>query len=1182
MSNALIKDTLRTVKNNFSRYISLLLIVALGTAFYVGIKATAPDMFSTAEQYFTDNNLMDLRIQSSIGLTANDLAAVAKTDGVQYICGVKFIDALVKVNGENETDIDGTQISTRAYGFSPENISNYLAGINDGSYINRFELISGRYPSAANECLVDSSKLSTPESYRLGSVISLHNAAGELPAQLKYNEFTVVGIIRCPYYLSFERGNTDIGSGKIGTYIIIPEEAFTTDYYSEAYIKIAGAENFEPFSEEYFNYIDPYAESVRTASDSLIASRINELRPQLQKEINDAEKDIAERTNSVNTALADLDATIATLQDLVDNGEKILADAQKEFDEKFASAGNQLGANQEQYTQALADYKAKQEALAKRRTEYNENTEKMNASKSAYDTLYAQVTEAQNKVDTAAKSITATNDLIRAADAMLLQISDSQIEAYSNEEIQNIVNVMQTTYPELYNSVKALTTQGLAAEIIAYLAPYLEQQKASLAQQETDILEKQAILNNLKIQLDKKNEELQAAATQLANAKKELEKADSDLNAYYEKLQQAGYDIQTNNIDFEISRMQAESELKELKAQIEQAPANLKEATEKRAAAQSELDSALEYAKIELNDAKSLYAKLDTVTWSIYDRSDTPGYTSYGQSVENIKVLANIFPIFFFVISSLVCLTTMTRLVEEDRTLLGTYEALGYTKGAIMSKYIIYSLSACVFGTAAGIAVGVYVFPFAINSAYGIMYSLPPLIYKMPWINILLGFIISLGCTTLTTVFAIARDMTLKPAVLMRPKSPKAGRRIIIERIRFLWDRFGFTTKVTLRNLFRNKSRFFMTMVGIAGSCALLLASLGMYNSISDITAKQYGEDAISKYDFQIVFDDVQQPDDRTSAYYSAKADARIQSLSLISMKSMTGFGIDSEKQLDVYVLSPQDPASLPEFIDLRNRTTGEKFALDDSGAIITEQLAKETGVSEGEEICFADSRGATYRVKVSHIVENYTFHYIYITPALFTAVTGATPEYSYAIGSISDSIKASDSSTYNNVKGLLVTDLIKTEGITTVAYTSDTTKGVSEVTDALSLVILVFFVSALILAFVVLYNLTNINIIERTRELATLKVLGFSDKELNSYIYRENGIVAFFGIIFGVILGIILHKLLITFTAIDTVMYGQQIAVWSYFAAVGVTLLFIVAVHLLLRRKLKNIDMVISLKSVE
>lgn len=1182
MSNGLIKDTFRTIKNNFSRYISLLLIVALGTAFYVGIKATAPDMFSTAEKYFTDYNLMDIRIQSTIGLSENDIKSLSDLDGVQYISGVKFVDALVTVNGEPENDIDGTQISTRAYSFSPDAIAEYLSGINDGNYINRYELISGRYPTAANECLVDASKLSTPETYKLGSVITLHDAGGELPSQLNTADFTIVGIIRCPYYLSFERGNTDIGSGKIGTYIVIPEEAFTTDYYSEAYLKIEGSESYEAFSDEYFDYVTPYTEQIEASSNRLIKNRVNELRPKLLSQITSAENDINTRTENVNSSLAELDKTIETLQQFVDNGEEILAEKQKEFDENFSSADSHFDSSKTQYTQALETYQVKKKELDTKRAEYNANNETMNASKAAYDEIYEQCTTAQSKVDSIANTINTTNDLISAAEAMLLQISDSQITAYSNEEIQSIVNIMQTTYPELYNSVKALTTQGLAGEIIAYLQPYLEQQKANLAQQQYEIKEKQALLDNLKIQLDKKNSELQQSAAQLAAAKKQLESAEQQLSDYYASLQSIGYDITSSNIELEIARMQAEAELKELKAQIAQAPANLETALKKRGEAQNELDAALEYAKIQLNDAKTLYSKLDTVTWNIYDRNDTPGYSSYGQSVRNIEVLANIFPIFFFIISCLVSLTTMTRLVEEDRTLLGTYEALGYKRGAIMSKYIIYSLSACLIGSFIGILIGIFLFPFAINSAYGIMYSLPALIYKLPWMNLFIGFSVSLCCTTLTTIIAIAKDMTLMPSVLMRPKAPKAGKRILLEKITFLWERFGFTTKVTFRNLFRNKSRFFMTMVGIAGSCALLLASLGMYNSISDITAKQYGSDAISKYDFQIVFDVPQNAADTTSAFSKASSDARIQSLGLISMKSMVGFGEDPDNKTDVYVLVPQNTALISSFIDFRDRETGEAFSLDDSGAIITEQLAKQCGVAVGENISFSDASGKAYSVPISAITENYTFHYIYLSPAVYTSATGSAPEYSYAIGTISDSIKTSEPANYTNVKGLLVTDLIKTEGITTVAYTSDTTKSVTEVTDALSLVILVFFVSALILAFVVLYNLTNINIIERTRELATLKVLGFSDREMNAYIYRENSIVSFFGILFGIILGIFLHKLLITFTAIDTVMYGQDIAVWSYFAAIAVTLLFIILVNLLLRKKLKKIDMVLSLKSVE
>jgi len=1182
LSKALIKDTLRTIRNNFSRYISIMLIIALGTAFFVGIKATAPDMFATAEKYFSAQNLTDIRIQSLAGLTDDDIEAIKSIKGVQYIRGQKFTDALVRVNGEIEADIDGTQISARAYSISPSDISSYLSGSNDGAYMNRPELIEGRYPTALNECLVDASTLSTPDSYKIGNTITLESESGTLPSSLSSGTFTIVGIVRSPYYISFERGNTTVGSGKIGTYIIIPDEAFNVDYYSEIYVNVQGADNFDSYSDEYFEYIAPVIANISSLSDGRMAVRAAALKPQLQQEITEGEQKIENSSSEISEQLKELDETIATLEDLVTNGVEKIAEAQKEFDEKFAEAEDDLSNHTAEYYAALDSYSKQQQLYKDNLALYNEQDLKHTQAKNLYDQYYNQYLSSRNAVDYAKQAITTTENLITAAEATLLKLQDVQTGAYSQEQIQSIINMMQITYPELYNAVKALTTQGLASEIATSLQPYLDTQKTNLAKQQKELDEKSKALDTLGEQLSAKEKELTQATLELATAKNELDNAASALETASAQLQSFGFNIQSSNLQMQIERMQAETKLNEFKNQVNNAPVSLALAKEKRAEAVSQLDSGLKTAQKAVSDAKNLLAKLDTLSWSVADRNDIPGYEGYGQAVTNIEILSNIFPIFFFILSSMICLTTLTRLIDEDRTLIGTYKALGYTSLAIVSKYVIYSLSACILGTMLGIGIGVFVFPYAINEAYSIMYTLPDLSFVFPWGYSALSLLISVGCTALVTAVAINKELKMSPAILMRPKTPKAGKRIILEKITFLWERLSFTAKVTARNLFRNKQRFAMTLLGIAGCTALLIASLGMYNSIGAILTKQYEKDPISKYDFQVIFTSTQTTATHSYEFTKAQSDARVGSLMLTAMKSMTASSDRSHKKLDVYILVPETPAQLNQYIDLRSRKGNEQYELTDSGAVITEKLAKDTKTGIGDFITFTDGDGNRYQVQVSAIAENYTFHYIYMTSAVYTAATGKTPEYQYAVGNLSDTFDNSDSETLSNAKGLLTTDLINTDGITAVAFTSDTTESISQITDALSIVIILFFVSALILAFIVLYNLSNINIIERTREIATLKVLGFVDTEVSSYIYRENIFVSLFGMLFGVITGIVLHYMLISFTAIDTVMYGQTIPWYSFVTALAITSLIIVVVNLILHNKLKKVDMVLSLKSVE
>ena len=1181
MTRPLFTDTLRTIRRHFSRFLSILLMVALGTAFFVGMKATAPDMLENARRYFEDYNLMDLRVRSTIGLTDGDLKEIAAVEGVKAVSGEKFTDAFVSVNGAPQLDIDGTRITTRVYAVSPEDLQAFAAGRTDAGYINRFQLTAGRYPRSKGECLVDASRLSTPETYKLGATITLTSAGEQQPEELNVSSFVIVGVMRAPYYLSFERGHTNVGSGKLGTFIVVPDEAFSSTYYGEAYVKVDGTEALDPFSDEYLARTAEIKKQIEYKSPSLIAARVSQTRPELTATITRIRSEIESKQREANSGLQQLSSGIATLQNLVDNGEKLLSDATKEFNDRFSQIEIDISSGQTAYMEAVNNLSAMRAELAANQTAYEQKQLELSENKEAYDAALNKYNASVTQTQTLRKQLESTRQMVTSAEAMADRFGDMQVTSFSNEQIQAFITIMQTTYPDLYNSVSSLTAGGLAREVLANVRPYLAEQKAKLDEQEEELSEAEALLAAQKTLLDQKKTELEQAVVDSSNAKSALDAAAANLDQYAEQLQRQGVNIQSSQLEAAIAKVQAQAQLKELETQIREAPAQLQALLAQKNAIETQLESGLSLARLQLSRAEALYKKLDSVKWELFDRGDTPGYTGYRQTVENLQVISNIFPLFFFLISSLVCLTTVTRLVEEETTLIGTYKALGYGSGPILFKYVFYSLAACVLGSALGIGIAFRFFPMAINAAYSVMYDLPKMAYLFPWKYALIGFAVAMASTALVTLVAALGELKKAPAALMRPKAPKPGKRILLERLPFLWKHLSFSRKVTARNLFRNKNRFFMTLVGIAGCTAMLLGSVGFYNSVSAIKTLQYdAPDAVSAYDLQVVFDLPQPAGGHSAAFNAVVSDARIANAELISLKSVTAGSEEDPTLLETYLLVPEHAENLSSFFRLRDRGSKSPLALSDEGAVVTEKLAAAAGVTAGGTIFFRDAEGAVFGVPVAGIAENYTFHYIFLSPALFTSVTKLQPEYEYALGTISPALKSGAG--LDQLKGLLSTDLMNVEGVTTVAYTSETTRGIGEITRALSWVIGIFFVSALVLAVVVLYNLANINIIERTRELATLKVLGFSEPEVGRYILRENVTVSVFGILFGVILGVGLHRLLITFTAIDTVMYGQSIRPWAYVLAVVLTAAIIAGVNALLRRKTRRIDMVESLKSVE
>ena len=1182
MSKALLTDIFRAIRRTFSRFVSIVIIIALGTSVFVGIKAASPSMNVTAEKYFSDNNLMDIRVQSVLGMTKNDLDAISKIDGVKGVMGEKFVDALVLVNGKPEIDIDGSQISTRAYAINLNRLQEYYYGVDDKNFINRPTLIEGTYPTKNNQCLVDASELSAPESYKIGNYIKLQEDSNSDLSGLSVKEFEIVGIIRSPHYISFERGNTLVGSGKVGTFIYIPENVFTNDYYSEIYVTVDVADSLKPGSDEYYDHINPVMEKIESISAANIATRVSELKKELPSKIVNAEKEYNNSKKAFDEAIAEAEKQLAEYQKYVDDPQGAYNEAVQKAAEALGIAESEFNGNTNDYYNAIETYNRNLEAYKSAQKLQNEKYKAWGEANEQYKSAERTLTNAQTTLATTKQFVSSTNNVISSTSSVLTSLEDYQNGKMNDEQLSQILSTIQNINPDLFASISSLSAVSMATEAIALINPYLEQQKEQLAVYEKQAEEAQKALTGYESKFREAAVYLQTAKTALDTADIQLQTAQDQLESYYNKLSGSQNELTLAQIELMISKNEVSNDLDMLKSLIANAPTYLEKAKNEYNTQKADGEAKLTSAHNKLENAKKLYKNLDSAKWTVYDRNATPGYSSFESALSNIDVLANIFPVIFFIVAALVCLTTMTRMVEEERTQMGTLKALGYSSISIASKYIIYALFASILGAVSGVLIGVYAFPFAIYKAYSIMFVLPPIIFDIPVLYIALGTGISLLTTFIAAVVASARELRVQAASLMRPKAPKPGKRVLIERIPFIWKRLSFTGKVTVRNLLRRKSRFIMTVIGIGGCTALILGSIGFYSSITNLMQKQYDAEGIAKYDMQIAFDENQQ--ENSSAMNILTNDSRLEDVMLSSIQSVSGGSERTKKVEDVYLFVPKNAEILSSFVRLNNRRTGEAITLDDTGAIITEQFAKNTDTNIGDSIWIETVDGDKINIPVANITENYTFSYVYLSENLYQYLFQEAVGYNYAIATVEQSI-LDDATSKDNAatkKASLAAELMAYDSINVVAYVSDTIDTLNEVIGVLSIIILIFIVAAGGLAYIVLYNLSNINISERQRELATIKVLGFYDKEVSAYIYRENIILTLIGILLGMVLGLLVHKMFITFCAVDTVMYVQSLAWYCYPIAAALTAVFALVVNNIMHKKMRKIDMVESLKAVE
>ena len=1354
---ALRKEFWMEIRKSKSRFISILLIVALGVAFFSGIQASSPDMRYSGDAYYDESSLMDIKVVGTMGLTSDDVSSIESIDGIESAEGAWSADVMCG-EGQKQKVL-------------------HIESINDT--VNKLDVQEGRLPEKSGEIFLDSTFASSNE-YKVGDKVALREE-GDTPV-LVTTEYTVVGTGRSPLYISFNRGNTTLGTGEVNGFGYVLPEDFDQEIYTQIYVTVHGAKGLTSYTDGYENLIVKIKDRVENIADDRCQIRLAAVKADAQEEINDAQKKLDDGKKEADEKLADA-------KEELDKGEKDLEDGRKEYEDgksQLEDAKTELADGKKQLEDAkteltdgknqLEDAKAQ---LADGKSQLESARSQLSSSKSQLDTARsqlddgwsqvnaakAQLADGQAQLDSAQKQVTSglaeLEENQKTLDENKAKLADgkAQIEA-GEQQLEAAKQTLTTKQSELdqskaeiiagqqqiestrtqLNAQKQQITDGLSQvsageaqlqdgisalesakaqltelqsqleivrasynaalenpdasqeeiDILAAQVSALEEQEAAVSQQIqaseaqiesqrqqlaatrselesglaavedglSQLSQKESELNAGReqitagqaeidagwIQIQEQENTLAASKAEIEAGEQELEKGQKQLKAAKKKLNKAQKEIDSNaetlaagqaELDANVAKLNdneaqyasgleqynsgarqiaeneakltsgeqeiaeneakladgekeiadnekkladGEKEITDNEKKLQDAAKDLKKGEKDLADGKKEYEDAKKDAEDEiaenqqkLDDAKKELEDLEMPEWMVTDREALPEYTDYGDNADRLRNIGQVFPVIFFLVAALISLTTMTRMVEEQRTQIGTLKALGYKKSAIAAKYICYAFFATLLGSVLGMLIGEKIIPYIIITAYGIMYHN---VANTISIDYQPGFALiasaaSVVCTVGATLFASGKELQETPASLMRPPAPKEGKRVLLERLTFIWKHLSFSWKSTIRNLFRYKKRLIMTVFGIAGSMGLMLVGFGIQDSISDIAAIQYRE--LQHYDGMVIEDSDATEEEHAELFEYMKENEQIAHCNRVQMTKISA--PKGSSSVSIYLFVPESLSEFAKDVTLKNRITGETYELTDEGAAISEKTASLLGLKVGDMIPLKKG-DKEYKVRVAVITENYMSHYLYMTPRVYEQTFGEKPEYENIVFTMQEDCK--------DDLEMAGSRILANPGALSISYTSSLASQVDRMLSTLDAVILVLIVSAGMLAFVVLYNLNNINITERQRELATLKVLGFYDGEVSQYVLRENVILTVLGIMFGAVFGILIHRYVITTVEVDAVMFGRNIKPLSFLYSGILTSIFSIVVNGVMHFKLKTIDMVESLKSVE
>lgn len=1118
----LLHQTLRSIHTTLSRFLAIVAIVALGTGFFAGLMMTGPDMRQAMDTYYDDNHVWDIRLISTLGFSNDDIHQFDDVEGVRACMPNHTVDAIARMNDTQVAVRVSSFDTTMAQQFVDEHA--YAAKDSSSDFLNRFQLVTGRLPQSPDECLA--AAYAPHAQLSEGDIVDITSANEDLDKIFSTRHLRVVGTITSPLYpYTRSFGSTTIGSGSIDQYIFVPTSTFQQDFpYTELYISVEGADSVQSNSSAYKNIVGATKERLEAQKDRMSVLRQHEVQELAQSKLDEKKTEFEQQKDEAFEKLEAGESELArkhrTLQDSwrkYTQGTSKLKASREAFESQKASSQNKL-------SQAQMRLAAQEETLLSTLRAHGMDVSSLEQAQTVLESHLQALKEKQNQ----------QNVDNRVVDENSSEQSPEHIRSNSNQQLATLGDNRQSIQHDKTRAIMATAREHVSA-------PYEEIQR---------VQQQLAGVQALIAAKAKLQDERAVADKKLEHAEQELAQAQAKLDASYVRLQegQKKYD--------EGARVLAQRK---------------QDLDDKFATVQKQLDDAQE--TIDTTDLPDMY---------ILDRSQHEGAAIYHADTERMDALARVFPFMFFLVAALVSLTTMTRMVEDERILIGTYKALGYSTIQIATKYLIYALLAAGIGSVLGVGVLCQVLPLIIMKAYSVIYAIPLLPPPLPIKADVAVFSagLGIGITLIATICSVLSSLREQPAPLMLPRAPKAGKRILLERIRPLWRRISFSWKVTLRNLFLYKKRLFMTVIGIAGCTALLLVGFGLHDAIWDIINKQYVD--ITHYQMTVGLNDHANDLDVQHVKDVLTQHPEIEHIDRVHTAHMAAKGEDdvlSVTHVDVVV--PQSLDIFNQTITLKNRISGKQVPFDDSSVVISEKLATLHHLRVGDTLVLFDrdkvgnSVGTGHKLTITGICENYVGTTVYIAPTIFAKISSSPVMYETLF------IQAPDLKPGEQQQNI-TSELHSCDDVSLVAFSDETISLYRNMISVVDYVVAVLIISAILLAFIVLYNLTNINIEERLREIASLKVLGFTKREIYAYIFREVFLLSLLGDVFGLGVGVYLERFVVATAEVDYVMFSRTIHLESFVIAFVLTLVFTGLILLIMTPKLNRIDMVESLKSVD
>lgn len=1085
------KNILREMKSSMSRMVSLFGIVALGVMMLTGLMSFAPSMRTAAQNYYVQQNVFDIRVLSTLGLSEDDITTIAATDGVQAVMPVKYQDVEAHWQGDEQTTVARLQqLPADPEADTEENM-------------NRLVLLSGRMPQAADECVVHVVGRAAP--VEVGAVLNLAEDAEGVNCR----QFTVVGLVQDPLHYSMDSESSTVGDGQLDCIAFVPDGTLTADYYTVCYVKAENAGQYDNYSDEYQAAVDAVANRLEAISDVQCQKRRAQLIEDADAKLSDARQTYQNQKAEAERQFADAEAQ--------------LADAQAQLDAakaKLEAGEQELAAQKEQLPDTMqsgADSLVDGEAQVLDFEDQLQQIELLVNLKKVADPLLSYAEAALNN---ARKAL----DEAEPADEEYVELRDALSKA-------------QAAYDNIYNQLDGYQQQLDAGKQQMYANSLISSPDLTNDQLVT---EAKAALRQMKLQLLQGQLQLStgtaSAYTQFDAAQKQLEDGWAQYNEGQQKLD-------ASRTEYENRKADAEAKLADGLAQ--------------------------------LNDAEEQVSQIKNGSWYVLDRGSTMSFVTFAQYADRMDAIARVFPVFFFLVAALVATTTMTRMVDEKRLQMGTLKALGYSSLRIAGKYLFYALLASVLGSVFGMAVGFVVFPLIIWHAYQMMFSLPTFTLHFYPGMAAASMGISAAVIGLSTWFACRTSLKEKTAALLLPRAPMAGKRILLERITPLWKRMSFSQKTTARNLFRYKKRFFMTVLGVAGCTALLLIGFGIQDSLLPIVTKQSTE--LTHNDLTISLSDPAALTTEQGLADELNRNSSVENWGAFYTKATTIYNKEGQSA-SVNIVGAEKDSDMTRYVTFRTRKGHKAIAFDPDGVILTEKTAENLGLQAGDPFWVEDADGNPVQLTLTGVTENYMFTRLYLSNAQLLSLLGVQQNSAVAWNTVYGSTTCTDAAGYNALR----TDLLDCNYVSSVSFTQDTTELFDNLIVSLNYVVILVIVCAAALAAVVLYNLISVNLAERKKELATIKVLGFYNNEVYRYIFREIELLSLIGSGVGLLLGVPLHQFIIRTVEMDQLMFIRSIAPRSYLLAVALTMVFTLAVCFAMRRHVRRISMVESMKAPE